>query len=259
MPETEVIEPTIIEPTTTVEPATETPPIETPPQTTEPTPEDRQTKFQRRIDKLTREKYDLQRTLDAERGGRAPAAPAAPVVTADVEPQEADFADYGSYIKALTTHAVQKSQREAVQSARIQAQQEADTALADAFEPQLHAARAKYEDFDEVVSQPLFTPETQATLMQSPHGAEIGYYLGLHPKETMALNRMTPVALARAVIALEQQIGTKLTKTVSTAPIPITPVTGSAVSVKDPTKMTTSEWMAWEKQQRLERLKTKPF
>jgi len=110
-----------------------------------------------------------------------------------------------------------------------------------------------------VVSAPIFAPETQVMLMQSPHGAEIGYYLGLHPDEAATLNRSTSVAKARAIIALEQKIGTQQTKTVSTAPAPITPVTGSAESVKDPSKMTTPEWMAWDKQQRLERLKTKPL
>lgn len=263
MSDTEVIEtPTTMEsatPETTppVEPSTETPTPESTPQTTEPTPEDRQTRFQRRIDALTRKNADLQRTLDAERAGRPTAIPPTPAQSATVEPQEADFTDYGSYIKALTAHAVRQSQQDAAHAARVQAQHDADTALADAFEPQLRAARAKYEDFDEVVSAPIFAPEMQAMLMQSPRGAEIGYYLGLHPDEAATLNRLTPVAKARAIIALEQKIGTQQTKTVSTAPAPITPVTGSAESVKDPEKMTSDEWHAWHRQQRLERLKGK--
>ena len=262
MPETEVIEeqtPTetpASEPTTTVEPSAETPTPESTPQPTEPTPEDRQTKFQRRIDKLTREKYDLQRSLDAVSAQRAPVVETLP---ADVEPQEADFADYGSYIKALTTFSVRQAQQEAVWAAQQQQQRAAEASLAAQFEPQITAARAKYEDFDDVVSAPIFAQDTQAMLMQSPHGAEIGYYLGLHPAEAAAMNAMTPVAKARAIIALEQKIGTQQTKTVSTAPAPITPVTGTAGSVKDPDKMTTDEWMVWNRQQHLERLKTKPL
>ena len=261
MPEIEVIEtqvetePTTTETTPPVETA-ETPTPESTPQPTEPTPEDRQTKFQRRIDKLTREKHDLQRALDAVSVQRAPVVEAPPV---DVEPQEADFADYGSYIKAFTTYAVQKAQREEAQIAQIQERQAADARIANAFEPQLEAARMKYEDFDDVVSAPIFAQDTQAMLMQSPHGAEIGYYLGLRPTEAAAINAMTPVAKARAIIALEQKIGSQQTKTVSTAPAPITPVTGAAGSVKDPDKMTTDEWMAWNRQQHLERLKTKPL
>lgn len=261
MPETEVIEEQTpaetpaSEPTTTVETA-ETPTPESTPQITEPTPEDRQTKFQRRIDKLTREKYDLQRALDAVSVQRTPVVQASP---ADVEPQEADFADYGSYIKALTTFSVRQSQQESALAVRQQQQQAAEAAIVAQFEPQITAARAKYEDFDDVVSAPIFAQDTQAMLMQSPHGAEIGYYLGLRPQEADAMNRMSPVAKARAIIALEQKIGTQQTKTVSTAPAPITPVSGSAGSVKDPDKMTTDEWMAWNRQQHLERLKTKPL
>jgi hypothetical protein len=131
--------------------------------------------------------------------------------------------------------------------------------MAAQFEPQITAARAKYEDFDDVVSAPIFAQDTYAMLMQSPHGAEIGYYLGLRPQEADAMNRMSPVAKARAIVALEQKIGTQQTKTVSTAPAPITPVTGAAGSVKDPDKMTTDEWMVWNRQQHLERLKTKPL
>jgi hypothetical protein len=188
-----------------------------------------------------------------------PATPVTTAPSADVEPQEAEFSDYGSYIKALTAYGVRAAQREAEQASKVNAQRAVDAALAQDFEPQLQAARAKYDDFDDVVSAPIFAPETQVMLMQSPHGAEIGYYLGLHPAEAATLNTLTPVAKARAIIALEQKMWTQQTKTVSTAPAPITPVAGSAVSVKDPSKMTTDEWMTWDRQQRLERLKAKPL
>lgn len=263
MPEPEVVETPVVpdapasEPTTPVEPSTETPAGEPTPPATEPAPEDRQTKFQQRINRLTREKYDLQRELAAERAARTPTEPVAPA--ADVEPQETDFADYGSYIKALTAYTVRQEHVASAQTEHMRQQQAAEAALLEAFAPQLDAARGKYEDFDEVVSAPIFAPDTQAMLLQSPHGAEIGYYLGHHPKEAAALNQMTPVAKARQIIALEQQIGAQQTKTVSTAPAPITPVTGTATAVKDPSKMTTDEWMVWNRNRELERFKAKPL
>lgn len=219
-----------------------------------PIEEPKQTRFQRRIDQLTRKVHDLERALASTTRPAEPAVPSAP----DQEPQEGDFADYGQYLKALARHEVRQQQAEVLREAVTQQQQEQIAELSRNFEPQLQAARAKYEDFDEVIAQPLFSPITQEMLFQSPQGAEIAYFLGTNPQEAHRLNTLPPLVAAREMVKLEGRFAVQ-PKTVSSAPAPFTPLTGSAPAVQDPSKMTTEEWMAHEKQQRIERLKAKPF
>lgn len=252
----EIVEPTpdaTPEPTTTPEP--EVAPVTPPAAEGEPLPaeEVKQTRYQRRIDQLTRRNADLQRELDTRSRPTEPA-----VQTVDHEPQETDFTDYGQFLKALTKYEIRQGQAESAREAVTRHQQEQSAELSRNFEPQLQAARVKYEDFDEVVAQPIYSQATQEMLLQSPQGAEIAYFLGTNPQEALKLSQLSPVAVAREIVKMETRF-TMQPKTVSAAPAPITPITGSAPSTKEPSKMTTVEWMAWDRQQRVERLKVRPF
>ena len=192
------------------------------------------------------------------------------------EPKAEQFETTEAYVKAVAVHQAKaivaneiKALREAdAQAAATREREEEEASTAETFAPQLAKARSRYEDFDEVVNAPVFSPRTKALLYISPHGAEIGYYLGKHPEEAAALNRLSEAsasnplsaaAAARSLVLLEQKMESSAMKKVSSAPPPISPVTGTATVVKDPEKMTTEEWMAWEKQQRIERLKQKPL
>lgn len=240
------------EPTPAAEP-TPTPEVSPP-----PTPEEsRGSRLQRRINQLTRKNYDLERQLASV---VTPPAPT-PAVATNQKPQEGEFADYGQYVEALTDWKVRQVRAEDAREARTQHEQDRLDGLSRDFAPQMEAARAKYDDFDDVVSQPIYTPLAQELLWQSPQGAEIAYYLGTHPQEAATLNAMAPMAAARRIVALEAQVqqATTPAKTVSAAPAPIQPVSGTPAAVKDPEKMTTDEWMAWEKQQRMERLRSRPL
>lgn len=223
-----------------------------------PTPEEpKEPRFQRRINQLTRKIHDLERQLTAVATPPVSAPPTVP----DQKPQEGNFTDFGEYVEALTDWKVRQARQQEITDADAQRERARIEGLSRDFAPQLEAARAKYDDFEDVVSQPIFTPLTQELLWQSPQGAEIAYYLGTHPQEAAALNAMAPLAAARRLVALEAQVqqATTPAKTVSTAPAPIQPVSGTPAAVKDPEKMTTDEWMAWEKQQRIERLKSRPL
>lgn len=251
-PDVPVASETTPEAPTSAEPTPETPAAPA------PTPEEpKEPRFQRRINQLTRKIHDLERQL----GAPQPSAPIISPSAQEQEPQEADFADYGQYVRALTRWETRQAQQETLREAETRREQERIANLSRDFAPQMEAAREKYDDFDEVVSQPIFTPLAQELLWHSPQGAEIAYYLGTHPQEAATLNSLSPLAAARRLVALETQIQQAAVqpKTVSMAPAPIAPVAGTPASVKDPDKMTTEEWMAWDKQQRIERLKTRPF
>jgi hypothetical protein len=235
--------------------------VETPP-AEETAEQKRHRSAQARIDKAVRSQRETERELDRVKRELEAARTATPTVTAS-EPKPEDFATTEEYVKAAAKwEAKEEIQRareidahEARERQATQMQQEAMTR----FEPLVGKARAKYEDFDEVTSAPLYGPQTQQLLFESPQGAEIAYYLGTHPQEADKINRMSLVEAARTIIKLEQRFEAPPPKSVSSAPPPITPVTGNVTPAKDPEKMTTTEWMAWEKQQRTERLKANPF
>lgn len=252
-PPVEPTEPLVTPP---VAPVVETPPVEeTPEQKRHRSAQERINKAVRGQREAERERDRVTRELEAERSGK-------PIVTA-AEPKPDDFATTEEYVKAAAKwEAKQEIQRareiEAHETRTRQATQAHEEALT-RFEPLVEKARVKYEDFDEVTSAPLYGPQTQQLLYQSPQGAEIAYYLGTHPQEADKMNRMSLVEAARTIVKLESRFDAPQPKSVSSAPPPITPVTGNVPTAKDPDKMTTAEWMAWNKQQRLEQLKANPF
>jgi len=237
-------------------PVVETPPVEETPE------QKRHRSAQARIDKAVRSQRETERELDRVKRELEAARTGTATVTA-AEPKPEDFGTTEEYVKAAAkweaTQVIQAARDTDVREARErQATQTYHEALT-RFEPLVEKARAKYDDFDEVTSAPLYGPQTQQLLFESPQGAEIAYYLGTHPQEADKINRMSLVEAARTIIKLESRFDAPPPKAVSQAPPPITPVSGNVPPAKDPEKMTTAEWMAWDKQQRQERFKANPF
>lgn len=199
--------------------------------------------FQRRINELTKQKHDALRELEYMRAQAArttPPQPTAPTPTS--KPRADDFETTEGYVDALTDWKVGQalqSQREDEEASR---EAEATRATLRQFTPQLDAARAKYEDFDEVTSAPIYAAHVQQAFLESPHGADVAYYLGTHPGELERINAMRPAEALRAIVKLEPRFESVQPKTVSKAPPPITPVQGSVRVGQDTSKMTAQEY-----------------
>lgn len=93
----------------------------------------------------------------------------------------------------------------------------------------------------------------------SEHGAELAYYLGLPEHKTVA-NKIAQMPIHQQVYELggleKEIILSQKIKQKTSAPPPIKPVgSGAGELKKDPSKMTDEEWFAWDRQQRLEKLK----
>ncbi len=144
---------------------------------------------------------------------------------------------------------------------RVVRQQEAQSVSLQTFNERAKTVREVHEDFDEVIESPVFSPLMRQTLLNSENGPEVAYFLGLPENKTTADKirslpvEMQPYELGRLETKL---LLAKETKKVTQAPSPIKPVgmTGGEVKV-DPSKMSTEEWMAWDKQKRMEKLKAK--
>jgi hypothetical protein len=217
---------------------------------------------QRRIDELTRQKHDALREAEYWRAKAVGTQTPAPPTRQDREPQPESFDTQEDYIRAAARWEATQIQREAAEAgAAAKAEAERGEVL-NKFERQLVKARQVHEDFDDVISQPVFTPAMQQAIFESELGAEVAYYLGTHEDEALRIAQLPPLRAVKEIAKLEIKLeapAAPVPKKVSAAPAPIVPLKGGGPAVVDPSRMTTEEWMAWDKSQRLERLKSKPF
>lgn len=213
---------------------------------------------QKRIDRLTREKYQLQARLEMlERSQQVPQQQqqAAQAPQPSQAPKLEQYASIEEYLDALADHkAAQKADKvfkEREASERQQRQQSEQAKLHDGYAKQTEQARNAYEDFDDVVENPDL-PITQAmaeAIMRSQNGADVAYYLGKNPAEAARLANLDPFSAAVEIGRIAATVVRPQPRKTSSAPPPIQPVGTRATPVTDPDKMSTEEWLKWRQGQ----------
>lgn len=202
--------------------------------TTETTEQDDKPKqkpwFQRRIDELTRQKYEEARRADA-------LAETIKALREAQDPQEGE--------KLTRAEAEALAEKKARQIA-------AEQAFTDECNRIYEAGVKAFSDFHEAVSNfqmvgglnPAVIEAAAATGMPE----KVLYELGSDPERAEKVLKMTPgrlgVEIAKIAAALEAP-----KKAVSKAPAPIKPVEGSGTAEKDPDQMSDREWMEWRNKQ----------
>ena len=208
---------------------------------------------QKRIDRLTQEKYRLRAELDVLRNQQQ--QPQAHQAQQAAQPSEApkleQFQSIEEYLDALADHkASQKfdhlaKEREAKESQTRQQQEVAK--LHESYTKQTEQARQAYGDFDDVVQDPDL-PISQAmaeAIMRSTNGADVAYYLGKNPAEAVRLANLDPFSAAVEIGRIAATVVRPQARKASNAPPPIQPVGSRASPVTDPDKMSAEEWMKW--------------
>lgn len=206
---------------------------------TEPEPEAVQIKksdVQKRIDSLTRRRYQLetqntqlQNELEEVRRqaqqsvqpGQAPiqGQPVPQQIAIDPaqlglppKPTKEQYETNDAFLENMAIwQAVYEVRRQAVVQRQmdIQSRQIASqNAVVENWNAAVEVARAKYDDFDEVVGSETKIPQAAFTaIVDSPVGTDIAYYLGKHPEAVRVLNQMqSPVAIMRQIGKLEAQL-----------------------------------------------------
>lgn len=211
----------------------------------------------KRIDKLTREKGNLQLELDRLKAEKEQPAP---VLEPTAEPKEEDFEDYADYQKAHTSWMV----KEAVAANDLSRSEEGQRQSSEKqayersmdFDRRADVFRETHEDFDAVAKSPEmmrfytdYAPHLAEAIESNEKGPEIAYHLGENPDVAIKLARMSPIQAAVEVGKLEAKLSTDpKPKAVSKAPDPINPVGGGqGVVDKDPTEMNDDEFATWRK------------
>ncbi len=167
-------------------------------------------------------------------------------------PKETDYQDYLAFeramtvyetTKALVTREIKKNASDA--QARIA---QHNQALVDTFKERADTLRQSIKDFDAVTSSATVSPahtETVMLILESEKGPHIAYYLSKHPEKVHELNAMTPRQQAKEIGRLEARL-TPAPPKQTKAPPPVPALKGgTAITAKDPEKMSMGEFAKW--------------
>ena len=230
--------------------------------TADATPPPKKKTAQERIDEITRARREAEREREYWKqvalGKKEPEPVKEPAVPQGPKrPVISEFETTEAYEDALLDW---NDQRKALDSETKRHAQEQEESL-NKFNTAAEEARKKYSDFDEVVEAPVFSPQMRLSIFNSEQGPELAYFLGL-PENRDTANKIRVMTPERQYIEMGK-LETRLTlaqrtKKVPQAPAPITPVGISGGGGEaDPSKMTTAEWIAWDRKREMEKLKKK--
>lgn len=215
--------------------------------------EHKENRVQKRIDKLTRDKYQLKgenealkRQLDMLSGNQnAPSG----------KPTREQFASDVEYIDALTDYKAHQI-REEIKNER--GQEIAQGGL----QQQITEARKVYEDYDEVlegVQSIKVRPPINEAILSSPFAAEILYDLGKNLDKATNLANMPIASAIREIGKIEAGIEARKAQPkqqkITKAPEPVKPVgsrgtTGKRDHLQHPEDYTVEEWREAERKRK---------
>jgi hypothetical protein len=206
--------------------------------------------FQKRINKVTADKYaekkradDLQKRLDEMASANAKPALKEPKledpeIGYDTEKLEAAQLKY-QIQQGVDSELAERKQTDESNKQQVEAKQVADT-----FNEQVKTLGK--EDFDSKAdSIPELPPGVAFAMMQMADGADLIYHLGSHLDKAESISNMSPALAMMEIGKLSAQLSVKPDITPSAAPDPITPLSsGSALQSEIGDEMPIDEWMS---------------
>jgi len=213
--------------------------------------------FQKRIDKLTRKNYELQRQLDVViRGGSNPSS------TPLEKPNPDKFETNAEYIDAATQYSVQESLNQRSAKQMIAANEAVQAMQSEGLAESVAAFRVAQPDFDTVVNSVADVPASDTLkrlIVESEIGGPLMYELAKDRNELLRLNTLSDIQLVKAIGVMEHNISSRTTSVapkpqipLSKAPAPIIPVGGSTAGIiaEDPNTMSFDKYKEWRKKQK---------
>jgi hypothetical protein len=218
--------------------------------------EPRKKTAQERIDELTKKRREAEREAEYWKE-RALRGKDADQKTVQPEPKEKrpsvdNFDSVEEYENALFKwHDSVKEQ----ETSRIE-QSRKHKEMVDSFNSKADAMRAEYDDYDEVINAPIFTPTMRNVLLASDNGHEMAYHLGLNRNIADKIAKLPEEMQLYELGKLETQyLFQKKQKKASSAPAPISPLGATGETTKiDESKLSDDEWYKLEKKRRIDKL-----
>jgi hypothetical protein len=226
--ETVVAETTAAEPVVVQEGEVVNP--ESTPEATEQSEEAPKKKFwaHGRIDALTRQKHEAERTAEYWRKKAE-----------ETQPSNMDDLSFEDQIAARVRVESRKENAETASHTANQVRQEI-------FQARQLEARSRFADYDATIGNPsLMISEAAAeVIMESDKGPDVAYYLGKNPEEAARIYNLPPALQAKEIGRLEERISSP--RSVSPPPPkPVDTVNGlRAGGVPDPSRMSMAEYVA---------------
>lgn len=246
------------EPVAPVEPTESIEPVE-PGEPTEPVePVTPKQTAQERIDEITKARREAERDAEYWKNlamTKEELPPVKPVVSVETgRPSQENFETVEEYEDALIGW---HDEKKSVAAGVVEQQKRQQEALK-TFNENAVKVKKEHADFDEVVKRPVFTDAMRNVISVSKTGPELAYYLGKNPEIAGKIAQMPVEMQPYEIGKLETQIKiAQKTKTATAAPDPITPVGDVSIPGVDTSKMTTEEWMIWNKEHEINKLKRK--
>jgi len=172
---------------------------------------------QKRIDKLTRDKYESKKEIDAlkERlaaieNGNKPKVEEKPKADEPApKPLPADFPDYEAFAEALADWKYEEKRRKEraaeVEANNKKAQEQAANAVITAYNQRVTEAMTRYDDFEEVVGRSTLIPDAAVqAVVRLENGPDVAYYLGKNPA---ICKKMMESANSGDIISVLTEIG----------------------------------------------------
>ena len=231
-----------VEETEVIEETQEVAEVET--EAVEETEEDKkknyQSKVDKRIGKLTSDKYaDRQRIAELEAELRTTQKYTTPQQKqvqeeADTKPDPLNYASTEDYVDALTDWKVDKKFE--AQNVRRTAQKKKDSEaqsqneLQNNFIAAANKASTKYQDYQDATADldiDIFSDLGQNILECGEMGPEIMYFIGKNPDEGARISALKGKSLAREIGKLEAKLAAPIKKKTTNAPAPISASRGS--------------------------------
>jgi hypothetical protein len=215
----------------------------------------------KRIDELTRRRYDAERRADEIARDRDEWRDRAlrvekPEPVAEPEASGKTLADFGYDEVAFRKHLVTEARNEAVKVTRAELARDRDTISAAERDAQFGDREQEFSkdlpDYFEVTrGQVPITNEMAEVIKLSEHGPALAYHLGKNPRIAASIARLPPLQAARELGRLEAKLSDKpKPPQVSGAPPPAPKIAAGNPQVeKNPSEMTDVEFAKWRRKQ----------
>lgn len=213
-------------------------------------------RLSKRIDELTRKQRTAERerdywrdvALQNQQGKQEPAKTKESETQSALKPE--DFDSYEAYLEAKAeakaAETFERKQSEHKQREQERIAQEEAARVQESLSQKLESARERYDDFDEVVTDPSvpISNDMALAIAECDHAGEVAYFLGKNPNEAARIAALNPRAQVREITRLDDRLGGQ--KKEVKKPVPtVSPVRGQTGQfTKDPAKMTDAEWAA---------------
>lgn len=202
--------------------------------------------FQRRIDQLTRDKYQLEARLRALEETRQQQ----PAQQPKGEPKREQFESYEDYLAAKAEHAAEAAAErrlaKAQEESRRQTEVQRATQLAESWQAKQDKAREQFEDYDDVVanSSAPVTAAMRDSIMESDIGPSVLRHLAMHPEDAERISKLSPASQAREIGKIEAALLAPKPPAKAPETKPIEPVGQSGAAPDGPDdKQSIKDWM----------------